>query len=105
MPTRSCPFTKPATPRPPHAPDNRHPFGPPGSRLTTTLGCGTPLPPATVKRLLVSLLAAGTLAFTKHAYEETAKDHLTEIDVRNTLKGGVARPGEQALQLPEGTRG
>ncbi|HEX3481609.1 MAG TPA: DUF4258 domain-containing protein [Kofleriaceae bacterium] len=53
-----------------------------------------PLPPATVKRLLVSLLAAGTLAFTKHAYEEIAKDNLTEIDVRNTLKGGMARPGE-----------
>jgi hypothetical protein len=53
-----------------------------------------PLPPATVKRLLVSLLAAGTLAFTKHAYGEMAKDNLTEIDVRNTLKGGMARPGE-----------
>jgi hypothetical protein len=53
-----------------------------------------PFPPATVKRLLVSLLAAGTLSFTKHAYEEMAKDDLTEIDVRNTLKGGTVRPGE-----------
>jgi len=53
-----------------------------------------PLPPATVTRLLVALLAAGTLAFTKHSYEEMAKDNLTEIDVRNTLKGGMARPGE-----------
>lgn len=53
-----------------------------------------PLPPATVKRLLVALLAAGTLAFTKHAYEEMARDDLTEIDVRNTLKGGMARSGE-----------
>lgn len=53
-----------------------------------------PLPPATVKRLLVALLAAGILSFTKHAYDEMAKDNLTEIDVRNTLKGGTVRPGE-----------
>ena len=53
-----------------------------------------PLPPATVKRLLVALLATGLLSFTKHAYEEMAKDNLTEIDVRNTLKGGMVRPGE-----------
>lgn len=53
-----------------------------------------PLPPATVKRLLIALLATGTLSFTKHAYEEMAKDNLTEIDVRNTLRGGTARPGE-----------
>lgn len=53
-----------------------------------------PLPSATVKRLLVALLATGTLSFTKHAYEEMANDHLTEIDVRNTLKGGTARPDE-----------
>lgn len=53
-----------------------------------------PLPPATVKRLLVALLAAGILSFTKHAYEEMAKDNLTEPDVRNTLRGGMVRPGE-----------
>jgi hypothetical protein len=53
-----------------------------------------PLTPATVKRLLVSLFEAGTLSFTRHAYEEMAKDRLTEIDVRNTLRGGVVRPGE-----------
>jgi hypothetical protein len=53
-----------------------------------------PLPPATVKRLLVELRAAGILSFTKHAYEEMAKDNLTEIDVRNTLRGGTVRPGE-----------
>jgi hypothetical protein len=44
-----------------------------------------PFPPATVKRLLVALLATGILSFTRHAYEEMAKDNLTEIDVRNTL--------------------
>lgn len=53
-----------------------------------------PLPAASVKRLLVTLLASGTLSFTKHAYEEMDKDDLTEVDVRNTLKGGTARPGE-----------
>lgn len=53
-----------------------------------------PLPPATVKRLLVELRATGILSFTKHAYEEMAKDNLTEIDVRNTLRGGTVRPGE-----------
>jgi hypothetical protein len=53
-----------------------------------------PLPAATVKRLLVAILGEGILAFTRHAYEEMAKDDLTEVDVRNTLKGGAARPGE-----------
>jgi hypothetical protein len=46
--------------------------------------------------LVVALLSEGTLAFTKHAYEEMAKDNLTEIDVRNTLRGGAVRPGELA---------
>lgn len=53
-----------------------------------------PLPPATVKRLLVAILATGILSFSGHASEEMAKDNLTEIDVRNTLKGGAVRPGE-----------
>lgn len=53
-----------------------------------------PLPPSSVKRLLVAILARGVLSFTKHAYEEMANDKLTEIDVRNTLRGGKARSGE-----------
>lgn len=53
-----------------------------------------PLPPAAVKKLIAAILASGTLAFSRHAYEEMAKDDLTEVDVRNTLRGGVARPGE-----------
>jgi hypothetical protein len=53
-----------------------------------------PLPPATVKKLIVAILASGTLSFSKHAYEEMAKDDLTEVDVRNTLRAGAARPGE-----------
>jgi hypothetical protein len=46
--------------------------------------------------LLVAILATGTLAFTGHAYEEMAADKLTEVDVRNTLRGGTVRPGEFA---------
>lgn len=53
-----------------------------------------PLPPATVKKLIVAVMASGTLSFSKHAYEEMAKDDLTEVDVRNTLRAGAARPGE-----------
>lgn len=53
-----------------------------------------PLSPSTVKRLLVEILAKGHLAFTKHAYDEMDKDDLTEVDVRNVLKGGTARAGE-----------
>jgi hypothetical protein len=53
-----------------------------------------PLTPNTVRRLLVGILKSGTLAFSKHVYEEMAKDKLTEVDVRNTLRGGAPRPGE-----------
>ena len=53
-----------------------------------------PLPPATVKRLLIGIFEEGTISFTRHSYEEMAKDKLTEVDVRNTLKGGTFRPGE-----------
>jgi Domain of unknown function (DUF4258) len=53
-----------------------------------------PLPPSTAKRLLIGILANGTLSFTKHAYEEMAKDDLTEPDIRNVLRGGSVSPGE-----------
>lgn len=53
-----------------------------------------PLPSSSVKRLLVKILSTGLLAFTKHAQEEIAKDNLTEVDIRNTLRAGTARPGE-----------
>lgn len=59
-----------------------------------------PLSPTNARRLLIVILKEGFLSFTKHAYEEMAKDNLTEIDVRNTLKGGAVRPGE----LVSGTR-
>jgi hypothetical protein len=53
-----------------------------------------PLPPSMVKRYLVAVLATGTLSFSRHAYEEMAKDNLTEVDVRNSLRGGTPRTGE-----------
>jgi Domain of unknown function (DUF4258) len=53
-----------------------------------------PLPPSTVKRLLVAIFAGGLLAFSKHAREEMAKDDLTDVDVRNTLRAGTVSPGE-----------
>jgi hypothetical protein len=53
-----------------------------------------PLSAGQVKKLLIAVLESGTLSFTGHAYEEMANDDLTEVDVRNTLRGGVAHPGE-----------
>jgi hypothetical protein len=53
-----------------------------------------PLLPSQIKRLLVAILEIGTLSFTSHAYEEMANDDLTEVDVQNVLRGGVAGPGE-----------
>ncbi len=53
-----------------------------------------PLSASQVKKLLIAILQTGTLSFTGHAYEEMAHDDLTEVDVRNTLRGGVARAGE-----------
>lgn len=53
-----------------------------------------PFSSTTVKRLLLEIFATGVISFTKHAYEEMAKDNLTEVDVRNTLKGGSPCPGE-----------
>ena len=61
-----------------------------------------PLPPATVKRLLVAILADGMLAFTKHAYEEMAKDQLTEVDVA-TRSAPASRTPASASKAPTAT--
>jgi len=53
-----------------------------------------PLSPGQVKKLVVAILANGTLWFTRHAYEELDNDNLTEVDVVNTLRGGRVQPGE-----------
>jgi hypothetical protein len=52
-----------------------------------------PLSSTQIKKLLIAILETGTLSFTSHAYEEMANDDLTEVDVRNVLRGGVAGPG------------
>lgn len=53
-----------------------------------------PYSPSAVKRLLVAILATGSLRFSRHAYDEMAKDGLRETDVVNTLRAGVPQPGE-----------
>ena len=49
---------------------------------------------AKARRLLREILASGILTFSGHAKNEMAKDNLTEVDVRNTLKGGRPQAGE-----------
>ena len=53
-----------------------------------------PLAAGEIKRLLLAIFDVGTLSFTGHAYEEMANDDLTEVDVQNVLRGGIAGPGE-----------
>lgn len=53
-----------------------------------------PFSPTKVKSLITVILQRGVLGFSKHAQEEMAKDNLTEVDVRNTLRGGVPQEGE-----------
>ena len=50
-----------------------------------------PLSNTTAKKLVAAILARGVLTFSKHAYEEMAKDRLDEADVRNVLRGGTCR--------------
>ena len=53
-----------------------------------------PLSPPAAKKLIATILVSGTLEFTGHALEEMDNDDLQEVDVRNTLKGGVPLPAE-----------
>lgn len=53
-----------------------------------------PLPSSEVKRFIIAILDGGILSFSDHAYDEMDNDNLTEVDVRNCLRGGVARAGE-----------
>ena len=46
------------------------------------------------KKLIKEILKSGTVSFTKHAYEEMAKDELTTVDCTNVLRGGVVEPPE-----------
>lgn len=53
-----------------------------------------PLPAHEVRQLVQAICATGSVHFSKHACEEMAKDALSELDVRNVLRGGTAREGE-----------
>jgi len=53
-----------------------------------------PLSPPEARRLIRAILDSGSVAFSKHAEEEMAKDNVTIVDVANVLRGGVVDPGE-----------
>lgn len=53
-----------------------------------------PLSPPEARRLIREILDSGSVALSKHAEEEMAKDNLTIVDVANVLRGGVVDPGE-----------
>ena len=53
------------------------------------------LPTAQARKLLSHILRDGSIAFTRHARRELAKDGLSEVDARNVLKGGqIYEPAE-----------
>ncbi len=53
-----------------------------------------PLDPGEAKRLIRNILSGGSVAFSRHANEEMAKDDLSPVDVTNVLRGGVVDPAE-----------
>jgi hypothetical protein len=53
-----------------------------------------PLSPPDARRLLREILQNGSVAFSRHAEEEMAKDNLTMVDVTNVLRGGVVDPAD-----------
>lgn len=54
-----------------------------------------PLKPADAKRRIIVVMKVGVLRFSKpHALDEMAKDNVVEVDVVNTLRGGICRPAE-----------
>jgi hypothetical protein len=57
-------------------------------------GLDEPLDPAAARALIRSILADGSVRFSRHALEEMQKDGLAEIDVVNVLRGGAVDPAE-----------
>jgi hypothetical protein len=53
-----------------------------------------PLRADAVKRLVRDILEDGLVSFTSHADREVARDDLSNVDVENVLRGGVASEGE-----------
>jgi hypothetical protein len=55
---------------------------------------GEPLDPTQARQLIRHIVSSGTVSFSKHAFEEMAKDDLTTVDCINVLRGGVVEPPE-----------
>lgn len=55
---------------------------------------GQALPESVAKSYIQAILDEGNVAYSKHAEEEMAKDHLTTVDVVNVLRGGSIGPPE-----------
>ena len=53
-----------------------------------------PLSTVAAKQLIGAILAGGTVAYSRHARAELAKDNMTTVDAVNVLRGGVVEPAE-----------
>jgi hypothetical protein len=53
-----------------------------------------PLEPTRARQLIRRIVSSGTVSFSRHAFEEMAKDELTTVDCTNVLGGGVVDPPE-----------
>ena len=53
-----------------------------------------PLRETDARRLLRRLLVEGIFVVSPHARDQMRKDNLTDVDVVNTLRGGVVQPAE-----------
>lgn len=57
-------------------------------------GLDEPLDPPAARALIRSILADGSVRFSRHGLDEMAKDCLSELDVTNVLRGGSVDPAE-----------
>jgi hypothetical protein len=55
---------------------------------------GEPLNPIQARQLIRNIIAAGEVRFSRHAFEEMARDDLSTVDCANVLRGGVVEPPE-----------
>ena len=55
---------------------------------------GEPFTPPYARKPIQQILQTGTVSFSKHAFDEMAKDQLTTVDCANVLRGGVVEPPE-----------
>ena len=47
--------------------------------------------PTAAKKAIREVLNTGTLSFSSHAYKEMENDKMSEVDVKNTLRGGTCK--------------